>query len=233
MRPARLLTLALALLPLAAGCRNDMREVRLDMTQVARLVRAYGSSAAAAAPPPRSVADLPPERLNDLGVMLERRGMLDRAEKHYRMAVARKPDFARAWVNLGNVLRQQKRDDEAADSYRRAMAADPALFEAVNNFADLCAGTGRFAEEARALLVPALEKHPPEESVGRDTLGKLLLRAGRYGEAAVAFQAAVDLCDPREKALLATMLDHLAQAHRALGDKDAARSAEIRAAALR
>jgi Tfp pilus assembly protein PilF len=230
MTRAPRLVAAIALLALAAGCRNDMREVRLDVMQVARLVRAYAS---AAAPPPRSVADLPPERLNDLGVMLERRGMLDRAESHYRMAVERKPDFARAWVNLGNVLRRLKRDDEAADSYRRAVAADPAPFEAVNNFADLCADTGRSTEEALALLAPALDKHPPEESIGRDTLGKLLVRVGRYREAATAFQAAVDLADPREKLLLATMLDHLAQAQRALGDKDAARSAELRAAALR
>jgi len=225
------LTLLLAVPLLVAGCRSDVQHARIDVTQVARLVRAYASSSAAA-PPTRDMARLSPERLNDLGVMLERRGMLERAQQHYRLAVERKPDFARAWVNLGNVLRQQGRESEAADCYRRAMKEDSALFEAVNNFADLCADSGRCVDEALALLRPALEKHPPEENVGRDTLGKLLLRAAQYDQAAEAFQMGLNLSDPQDKALSATMLQHLAQAYRALGREDAARSAEMRAAAL-
>lgn len=225
----RVLLLALPLL--VAGCRGDLRGVRVDLTQVGRLMRAYGS-ASAAAPTPPEVARLSPERLNDLGVMLERRGLLARAEEHYRMAAERKPDFARAWVNLGNVLRQQGRESEAADCYRRAMEQDPELFEAVNNYADLCADTGRCVEQAVDLLRPPLEKHPPEESIGRDTLGKLYLRLGRPTQAVEAFRAAFDLTDPRDKSLAAAILRHLAQAYRGLGQEDAARSAEIRAAAL-
>jgi len=227
MRRAVVLVLALSL----AGCRSDVRYVRVDVTRIARLVRAYGSTTARSLPR-LDVAHLPPERLNDLGVMLERRAILDRAEEYYRMAVERKPDFARAWVNLGNVLRQRGREDEAADCYRRAMKEDPALFEAVNNFADLCADTGQRVDEALDLLRPALEKHPPEEAIGRDTLGKLLLRGGDPSPAAQAFRAAFDLTDPRDKSLAAAILQRLAQAYRALGQEDAARSAELRAAAL-
>ena len=232
------LRLWLAVLPLAvAGCRSDVKEVRLDLAQAARLMRAYGS-ARAAAPTPPAARQLSPERLNDLGVMLERRGMFDRAERHYRMAVERAPGFARAWVNLGNAARRRGQAEEALGHYRRAMQEDPTLFEAVNNFADLCADTGRCADcgrcvgEALALLAPALDKHPPEENVGRDTLGKLLMRSGRCGEAAAAFRTALDLTDPRERELRAEILRHLAQAYRALGDREAARNAELRAGAL-
>jgi tetratricopeptide (TPR) repeat protein len=214
-----------------AGCRSDVKEVRLDLVQAARLMRAYGS-AKAAAPTPPEATQLSPERLNDLGVMLERRGMLDRAERHYRMALEQAPGFARAWVNLGNVARRRGQAAEALGHYRRAMQEDPTLFEAVNNFADLCADCGRCVGEALALLAPAVDKHPPEENVGRDTLGKLLMRGGRCGEAAAAFRTALDLTDPRERELRAEILRHLAQAYRALGDVEAARSAELRAGAL-
>jgi tetratricopeptide (TPR) repeat protein len=227
MRRAVVLLLALSV----AGCRSDVRYVRFDVTRIARLVRAYGSSTARSLPR-LDVAHLPPERLNDLGVMLERRGILDRAEEYYRMAVERKPDFARAWVNLGNVLRQRGRDNEAADCYRRAMKEDPALFEAINNFADLCADTGEGVEQALDLLWAAVEKHPSQEAVGRDTLGKLWLRGGRPAQAVEALRTALGLTDPRETALAAAILQHLAQAHHMLGQEDAARSAELRAAAL-
>jgi len=231
MRRALALLLPAFLLT-AAGCRSDVGEIRVDLTQVARLMRAYASGPPSAPTPP-DAERLSPERLNDLGVMLERRGMFQRAEHHYRMAVERKPSFARAWVNLGNVARRQARHEDALEHYRRAMQEDPELFEAVNNFADLCADTGRCVEEALAMLRPALEHHPPEEGAGRDTLGKLLLRAGRYSEAAEAFRSALDVTDPRQTELGIEILLHLAQACRALGDEDAARSAELRAAALR
>jgi tetratricopeptide (TPR) repeat protein len=226
---------ALALLAVVLiGCRSDVREVRLDLTQAARLLRAYGSAAGAraSAPAPPEVARLSPERLNDLGVMLERRGMLERAGQHYRLAVERKPGFARAWVNLGNVARDQGRAEEALAHYRRAMREDPELFEAINNFADLCGDTGRCVEQALAFLTAALEKHPAEESAGRDTLGRLLLRSGRPAEAASAFRAALARGDPRERAFMAEVLQHLAQAYRVLGEQGAARGAELRAAAL-
>jgi tetratricopeptide (TPR) repeat protein len=230
--PLLLRVVLVATLPLlAAGCRSDVGEVRIDLVQAVRLVRAYSALSTATAPPPEA-AQLSPERVNDIGVMLERRGLLERAEEHYRLATEQKPDFARAWVNLGNVLRRQQRDSEAADCYRRAMREDPALFEAVNNLADLCADSGRCVDEALALLGPALEEHPPEENVGRDTLGKLYLRIGRNADAAQAFRTALDLTDPRDKALSIEFLRHLAQAYRALGDKDGARSAELRAQAL-
>ncbi|UCH36110.1 MAG: tetratricopeptide repeat protein [Armatimonadota bacterium] len=222
----------LLLLPiLAAGCRSDIQEVRVDLTKVARLMRAYGA-ARARTPTPPEARELSPERVNDLGVMLERRGLLQKAEEHYRLAVERKPDFARAWVNLGNVLRQQGRGDEALDSYRRAMKEDPTLFEAVNNFADLCAEMGKRLDEAIALLRPALDAHPPEEGIGRDTLGTLLLRAERNEDAVEAFRTALGLANPTQTALTRAILRHLAEASRALGNEDEARSAELRAAAL-
>ena len=49
------------------------------------------------------------------------------AERRFRLAVAVKPGFARAWNNLGISLARQGRDAEAAASYRRAIALDPSM----------------------------------------------------------------------------------------------------------
>jgi Flp pilus assembly protein TadD len=49
------------------------------------------------------------------------------AERSFRLAVAVKPGFARAWNNLGIALARQGRAEEAMGSYRRASALDPSM----------------------------------------------------------------------------------------------------------
>jgi hypothetical protein len=52
-------------------------------------------------------------------------GQLDRAEQLYRQIVQQEPESAVAHDNLGNVLREQERLPEAAQSYWRAIGCDP------------------------------------------------------------------------------------------------------------
>ena len=48
----------------------------------------------------------------------------------YRRAIAIKPDFAEAHINLGIALKTQGKHDEAIAEYRRAVAIKPDYAEA-------------------------------------------------------------------------------------------------------
>ncbi|MGH9562097.1 MAG: hypothetical protein ACRD3S_11645, partial [Terracidiphilus sp.] len=50
---------------------------------------------------------------------------LKSAEDHVRKAVKIYPDYAAAWVVLGQILQQQHKDHEAVDACRKAEDADP------------------------------------------------------------------------------------------------------------
>ena len=49
----------------------------------------------------------------NLGVILDKQGRLEDAEKEYREAIQHSPDHARAHYNLGVVLDKQARAEEA------------------------------------------------------------------------------------------------------------------------
>ncbi|MBI4938222.1 MAG: tetratricopeptide repeat protein, partial [Nitrosomonadales bacterium] len=63
-----------------------------------------------------------------------------------REALALKPDYAEAHVNLGNVLQAQGKLDEAVESYRRALQSNPALADAHVNLGNALSEQGRLAE---------------------------------------------------------------------------------------
>ncbi len=65
------------------------------------------------------------ERLIVAGNALEDAGQLAAAEAQYRAALSLCPDFARAYVNLGNVQAAQEQTEAAAASYRAALRLKP------------------------------------------------------------------------------------------------------------
>jgi tetratricopeptide (TPR) repeat protein len=77
------------------------------------------------------------------------------AEAHYRRVMKLDPSDPSAGLNLGNLLRQQRRTVEAEAAYRSAVKADPRFAPAWHNLADLLDDGGRLAEavdcEQRAL----------------------------------------------------------------------------------
>jgi tetratricopeptide (TPR) repeat protein len=77
------------------------------------------------------------------------------AEAHYRRVMKLDPSDPAAGLNLGNLLRDQKRPVEAEAAYRRAVKADPHFAPAWHNLADLLDDGGRLLEavdcEQRAL----------------------------------------------------------------------------------
>lgn len=62
---------------------------------------------------------------NSLAVALERLQRPSEAEALYREALRLAPDHAKAWLNLGDLLRRQRRLPEAAKATRQALDADP------------------------------------------------------------------------------------------------------------
>jgi tetratricopeptide (TPR) repeat protein len=52
------------------------------------------------------------------------------AERHYRICLQKKPDFAPAWRNLATVLFSQQRHAEEMECYEKALHLDPSLVEA-------------------------------------------------------------------------------------------------------
>jgi type IV pilus assembly protein PilF len=61
-----------------------------------------------------------PEIDMTLGLAFQARGDLGRAEEHFRRAIAKRPDYPEARNNLGNLLSQLGRGDEAIREYRKA-----------------------------------------------------------------------------------------------------------------
>jgi tetratricopeptide (TPR) repeat protein len=67
--------------------------------------------------------------LINLGVSLKQTGSLPDAENHFRKAVLLKPDYVFARLKLANLLKEQKRYEEALDQYREAIDAAPSRAE--------------------------------------------------------------------------------------------------------
>lgn len=68
---------------------------------------------------PRSAAVLYEKGLDEV-----RRGLKDRAAASFADAVALEPAFARAWLNLGNLLRERGQRQAGLAAYRQALWAD-------------------------------------------------------------------------------------------------------------
>jgi tetratricopeptide (TPR) repeat protein len=125
-----------------------------------------------------------PEAFAEMGaaVRLERP---DEAARRYRAILAKHPDLARAWVNLGNAEASASHDGEAESAYRRALDLAPADVDALNNLAWLLLGEGRRLEEAEALAERAAQASAgPDRVLVLDTLARIQAARGRCAEAA-------------------------------------------------
>lgn len=100
--------------------------------------------------------------------------------------------------NLGNVLVNLKRVEEAEASYRRAVALDPGRYDAINNLAVLVGRRGD-RDGAEKLFKELLETAPGFTDA-RENLASLYLRNGRLNDALT--QCAIGLVtSPRAKGL--------------------------------
>lgn len=109
------------------------------------------------------------------------RGELNVAETLLRRLSDRYPDAAPVWLNLGNVLRDQRRPQDALTCYEKAATIDPRLAEAHNNAGSVLHGLYRFDEAERAYRASVASD--PDYLHARYNLASVLIDAGRFGEA--------------------------------------------------
>ena len=68
-----------------------------------------------------------PEYLYNAGVLFHRQGLLEEACRFYEQALAERPEFAEACLNLGHALSALGRDKEALHYWRGALELRPEL----------------------------------------------------------------------------------------------------------
>jgi tetratricopeptide (TPR) repeat protein len=84
---------------------------------------------------------------NNLAISLQGDNRVSEAESHYRRALELRPDYAPAYVNLGEVLTAQQRPEEAIEAYLRAGSLGIVDPELDGRIADAFLRAGR-AEQA-------------------------------------------------------------------------------------
>jgi Tfp pilus assembly protein PilF len=115
-----------------------------------------------------------------LGLIDWQRGDLARAEERMRASIAADPKVPDFHNNLGLLLRDARRLDEAIDCFRAALAANPAWIEAYSNLALAFEAGGRW-NEATAAYREAIAREP-RFAAARQNLARALLARGEYRE---------------------------------------------------
>ena len=133
----------------------------------------------------------PPIFLSDLAELCRRAGLFTEGEQAARLALARAPDLAGAWNNLGIILQEAGRYDESRACLQRVLALTPDSPEAHNNFANTCKRLGLLAEAERHWLrALALHDEYPEP---HSNLAHLCSDLGAYDRAAYHARRAIKL----------------------------------------
>src|ERR1700722_16317474 len=90
-----------------------------------------------------------PQQAYDLAVQHHRNGRLSEAEALYRQLLLTDP-LPQIYNNLGGVLADQGRRDEAIAHYRKALALDPRFAQASNNIGLMLLELRRFGDAINA-----------------------------------------------------------------------------------
>jgi tetratricopeptide (TPR) repeat protein len=138
---------------------------------------------------------------NNLGAALFYQGKIEEAIDHYHQAVQIRPDYQRAYFNLGNGFAELGNIDAARRYYAKAPSFKPA--EALNNLGRALAIQGKL-EDAMTNYLEALSLKP-DLAEAQNNIGDVLARQGKFAEAISRFSKALAL-DP-----------DLAEAHDNLG----------------
>jgi WD40 repeat protein/tetratricopeptide (TPR) repeat protein len=131
---------------------------------------------------------------NNLGMAAARKGQIDEAIACYQKAIELEAEFAPAYLSLGAILCDVKRDyDGAIASFRKAIELSPMFAAAHTNLGIALMGKGQ-SDEAEASLRKAIELNPMF-AAAHFTLGNALAAQGQSDEAIACYQKAVEL-DP-------------------------------------
>lgn len=133
-----------------------------------------------------------PDALQFLGVLRHQHGASDEAVELIRKSIALAPERANYLNNLGNVLFETQRWQEAADAYERAIAlAGGANADVWNNLGVVRRALGRTSDAARA-YEQAIEVDPRHADAYHN-MGNLLTGIGRIKESVEFFCTSITL----------------------------------------
>ena len=116
-------------------------------------------------------------------------GRLAAAAEAYRRIIALRPDIAEAYNNLGNVLKDQGKRDEAVANFRRAATLKPSLVAAHMNLGAAFREQGKF-DQAAARFRQALALMP-NFAEAHNNLGAVLRDQGHLDQAVEHYQQAL------------------------------------------
>jgi predicted O-linked N-acetylglucosamine transferase (SPINDLY family) len=126
-----------------------------------------------------------------LGVLAHQVGQHGIAVEYIARAIRLKGDSAAFHNNLGTVLKEQKKLDEAAACHRRALELKPDFAEAHNNLGNILKDQGKL-DEAAACYRRALELKP-DFAEAHYNLGNGLKDLGKLDEAVACWRRALQL----------------------------------------
>jgi len=130
------------------------------------------------------------QALHLLGVVALQRQDYPAALDFFDRAIARKPDFAEAYSNRGNALREMGRPEKAEASYRKAIAINGTFAMAHYNLGNILLARKRFDESA-AHFKRALSANP-HFTEARINLGLACKEAGNLKEAETCYRKALE-----------------------------------------
>lgn len=101
-------------------------------------------------------------RSYNAGAQAESVGKIDEALRHYTSAIAFDPNYAKAYLGLGNVYQTRGDPAHAEEAYRKAIAVDPSSWAAMNNLAWLWVTRREKVQEAESLARAAVNGYARE-----------------------------------------------------------------------
>lgn len=122
-----------------------------------------------------------PDALNFLGILCHQRGYSEEALRLMHASLASQANAVGVWNNIGNILLDLGRIDEAAQAYAHCVNLDASDAQVWNNLGVLRRAQGRLAD-AEAAYLRALDVDPKHIDA-HNNLGNLLAGIGRIEEA--------------------------------------------------
>jgi len=147
--------------------REGLRLILAGDSQAAR-----GNLAGAVAEYEKAVALNPNDAVvrNKLGIIFQRQGEVDKAQKQFEQAVELNPRFAEAWNNIGSCYHAHGKFKQALRYYRKALDSKPGLATSYRNIASAYFAQRRFEQGYQALqeafrLDPAILESPSSSGI--------------------------------------------------------------------
>ena len=162
-----------------------------------------------------------------LGSIYASQGKTDLARDQYRAAVRQDKKNAKAWALLGDASFQLKEYKEAERAYDTALDLDPKNGDLRNNLAWVYVQQDRKLGKAQELVASAMALTPVHRPFYLDTLGVVLLKLGKTGEAVAALTESVNTIPKDQFGFLAEAYLHLADAYAAEGSEEKAAEARM------